>query len=110
EAGADGVADSLGGGGGGGKGVSGAANKAKEEIRTLLDYSSDLAKEFNRAFDVRFSAGSSSDATLKTIYDLRKASEDAAQRVKDLRLEIRDLQSDLGLLKSDLSTQEYFLS
>lgn len=95
------------------KGFDGAADAAKDavkEVRTLVDYANDLSSVWNRAFEIRFSSGQAEDKITKTFNDLKKAAEDSAQRMRDLRLEIRGLQADIGVLGSDIKTQKYFLS
>lgn len=95
------------------KGFDGAADAAKDavkEVRTLVDYANDLSSVWNRAFEIRFSVGQAEDKITKTFNDLKKAAEESAQKMRDLRLEIRGLQADIGVLGSDIKTQEYFLS
>lgn len=79
------------------------AREAAKEVRTLVDYGNDLDKVFSRAFDLRFSGGSTLDEITSTFIGMREATEDSARSIQKLKAEIQGLQS-------DLSIQEYFLS
>lgn len=80
-----------------------AAKAVKEEVRTLLDYAGDLAKVWDRAFDIRFSGQSTLDTITSSFISIREAADAAAKR-------IRDLNNDISGLSSDIDIQEYFLS
>ena len=80
-----------------------AARGAAEEVYTLVDYANDLASVWDRAFDIRFSGEQTMDAITSSIQAIRKASEDAAKK-------IRDLKNDIAGMSSDIKIQEYFLS
>lgn len=80
-----------------------AAKKAAQEVYTLVDYANDLASVWDRAFDIRFSGEQTMDAITSSLQDIRKASEDAAKK-------IRDLKNDISGMSSDIKIQEYFLS
>lgn len=82
-----------------GKAVAGLAKK----VRTLVDYANDLQSVFSRAFDIRFSSGSTLDNITRAFLDIREASEEAARNVARLKAEVQGLES-------DLSIQQYFLS
>lgn len=79
------------------------AGGAAKEVRTLADYASDLQSVFSRAFDIRFSGGSTLDAITSTFIGIREATEESARNIAKLKAEIQGLQS-------DLSIQQYFLS
>ena len=76
---------------------------AQEEVRTLLDYASDLEAVFSRAFDIRFSTTFAIDEIAAAWFDL-------GQNVEDARLEIEDLIAAQEGLSADRSLKEYFLS
>jgi len=76
---------------------------AQQEVRTLLDYASDLESVFGRAFDIRF-------ANTFAIDNIAEAWFKLGQNVEDARREVDDLiasQQDLG---ADRALKEYFLS
>ena len=80
-----------------------AAGQAAQEVRTLVDYANDLAKVWDRAFDIRFSGQTTLDAITSSFISIREAADEAAKR-------IRDLNNDIASLSSDIKIQEYFLS
>lgn len=92
------------------EGVEGAARKAAEEVRTLIDYANDLASIWKRAGEIRFGPQNAEDATLQLLINLKKEAEATLQKIKDLKLSIRELKADIGGIKQDIKTQEYFLS
>jgi TP901 family phage tail tape measure protein len=85
-----------------GNNVGGGAAGAAREVRTLVDYANDLQSVFSRAFDLRFSGGSTLDAITSTFISIREATEESARNIRKLKAEIQGLQS-------DLSIQQYFL-
>lgn len=110
------IRDSMRKAGGGGRSAGNAAKKAGDqakkaakEVRTLVDYASDLSSVWNRAFDIRFSGQSTLDSVSTATQAIRDRFREAAERVKDLRLEIRTLRSDITGLQAEKSQQEYFL-
>src|SRR5690606_29258663 len=80
-----------------------AARNAAREVRTLVDYASDLRKVWDRAFDIRFSGSQTLDAITSSFISIREAADEAAKRIRDLKNDIRGLSSDIDI-------QEYFLS
>ncbi|WP_347851901.1 phage tail tape measure protein [Planktomarina sp.] len=76
---------------------------AQQEVRTLLDYASDLESVFSRAFDIRFSSTFAIDEIAAAWFDL-------GQNVEDARQEIEDLITTQEGLSADRSLKEYFLS
>lgn len=90
--GAEGFGDSLGG-------VGDAAKGAAQEVRTLVDYANDLQSVFSRAFDLRFSSGSTLDAITSTFITMREATEESARNIAKLKAEIQGLQSDINIQK-----------
>lgn len=97
-----------------GKGVGGGAKQgaaqAKQELRTLVDYASDLQGVFSRAFDLRFQTVLSRDSIDSAFHDLAEAVQAAKDRVRDLRNEIRDLRAEMALTNASITQTEYFLS
>src|SRR5690606_22003609 len=85
-----------------GNNVGGGAAGAAREVRTLVDYANDLQSVFSRAFDLRFSGGSTLDAITSTFISIREATEESARNIRKLKAEIQGLQT-------DLSIQQYFL-
>lgn len=83
--------------------LGGSAAGAAQQVRTLLDYAGDLAKVWDRAFEIRFSGQSTLDAITSSFISIQEAADAAAKR-------IRDLNNDISKLNSDISIQEYFLS
>ena len=79
------------------------AGQAAQEVRTLVDYANDLAKVWDRAFDIRFGGQTTLDAITSSFISIREAADEAAKR-------IRDLNNDIASLSSDIKIQEYFLS
>lgn len=83
--------------------VADAAGRATNEVRTLLDYSSDLAGIWSRAFDIRFSGQETLDTITSQFIKIREENDRAATAIRNLRNDIRGL-------NSDISIQEYYLS
>lgn len=73
-----------------------AAGGAARQVRTLVDYASDLEKVWSRAFDIRFGAQSALD--------------DVTASWQDLNDEIADYQQKVLELTANRNIQEYFLS
>lgn len=78
-------------------GLGDAAGGASKQLRTLVDYGNDLQGVFSRAFDLRFSGGSTLDTITSTFITMREASDEAARNVAKLKAEIQGLQSDLNI-------------
>lgn len=76
---------------------------AQKEVRTLLDYASDLEGVFSRAFDIRFSR-------IQSIDSIAAAWESVSKTIEDARMEIDDLLASQQELSADRSIKEYFLS
>ena len=76
---------------------------ANEEIRTLLDYASDLESVIDRAFDIRFASTFDIDNIADAWFDLGETVEDARNEVDELLASQQDLSADRAL-------KEYFLS
>lgn len=94
----------------GGKKAGDAAKQVKEELRSVLDWASDLSKVWNRAFDLRFGVQNAQDATTTFLNKLREDAEKSLERIRDLRAQIVGIGADLGLISADISKTEYFLS
>lgn len=90
------------GGGGGGGGIGNAAKEAQKEVRTLVDYSKDLAEVWNRAYSIRFDTGSSLD-------NITSAWRTIANATAEANRNIQSIQAELQQIGSDRSTYEYFL-
>lgn len=73
-----------------------AAGGAAKQVRTLVDYASDLATVFSRSFDLQFKSGLQMDAV-----------SDSWQALTD---RIRDARTELLGLTADKAIKEYFLS
>ena len=74
-----------------------------EQVRTLLDYGSDLESVFSRAFDLRFARGSALD-------DLTEAWESFTEQVQNATESLEELQATQQDLAADRAIKEYFLS
>lgn len=88
----------------------GSLNNVREEVRTVLDYASDLQGVFNRAFDLRFGVSIAQDNTANMLQKMRDEAEAARDRIRDLQSSLRDLRAELGLIDADISKTQYFLS
>ncbi len=76
---------------------------AQKEVRTLLDYASDLESVFTRAFDIRFARGQALD-------DIAESFQNLSEQVEDARFELEELQASQSDLGADRGLKEYFLS
>jgi hypothetical protein len=76
---------------------------AQKEVRTLLDYASDLEQVFTRAFDIRF-------ARTMAIDDLADAWQNFSEQVEDARYELEELQASQSDVGADRALKQYFLS
>lgn len=111
------LADQLSGGGSGGGGgsVAKAAKEAAAQIRTLVDYVSDLSGVFKRSGDIRFGSGSAQDAITSKWREMREAAEEYQRTVNELTAdrdikaywlsiaEAYDDQLRAGVLRADLA-------
>lgn len=78
-------------------GVGDAAGGAAGEVRTLVDYANDLQSVFSRAFDLRFSGGSSLDTITSQFLDIAGATEESGRNIQKLKAEISGLESDINI-------------
>ena len=85
------------------KAAGNAAGSAAAKVRTLKDYASDLAKVFDRAFDIRFSSMSALDKITAGFQSIKEETDNANQ-------EIKDLNATIDSLTADKSLKQYFLS
>jgi TP901 family phage tail tape measure protein len=85
------------------KNIGTSAGGAAKQVKTLADYANDLSSVFSRSFDIRFGGQSTLDDITGSWRDMAEASENANQKIKDLR-------ADLDSLTADKALQEYFLS
>ena len=85
------------------KSAGSAAKAAQKEVRTLLDYASDLQKVFSRAFEIRFSADQGLDA-------INSGWSSIARAVADTNEQIGEYQADMQSLTADKRITEYWLS
>jgi len=92
--------DSL--GGGGRKSTAGGARRATKEVRTLLDWASDLAQVMNRAFDIRFSVDQGVD-------EIASAWQDVAEQTAQAKQNIMDIQAEIAKITAEKAINEYFL-
>lgn len=101
---------SMGSLGGGARKAAGDVRKAKEEVRTLLDYANDLSSVWGRAFDIRFSAQSTLDDITSSWIDMTDSIADAREETTDITNDINGLNASIQSLTADRALQEYFLS
>lgn len=87
-----------------------AAGRATKQVRTLLDYVSDLRKVMSDSFDFRFGMEQANDGLLSSFYDINDAFEKAREKVRDLTLSIQEYQAEISELTSDSNILEYHLS
>lgn len=94
-----------------------AAKDTQDEVRTLLDYVSDLSSVFSDAFDFRFGFQQASDDVAEAndkigeyFSNLRADVEDAQQSIRDYRAELRSINADISSLEAERSRLTYFLS
>src|SRR5690606_3336304 len=87
-----------------------AAGRAAKQVRTLLDYVSDLRKVMSDSFDFRFGMEQANDGILSSFYDINEAFDKAREKVRDLTLSIREYQAEISELPSDSNILEYHLS
>lgn len=80
----------------------GAAGRAAEKVYTLKDYASDLAKVWERAFEIRFSGEQTMDKIASSWSKIRKEINDAADA-------IAKYQAEMAELNADKSTMQYWL-
>lgn len=92
------------------KGLGGAAGGAAKEVRTLVDYGNDLAKVFDRSYDLRFGDQSAFDKISEKFNSIAAANEEARQAINDYQQDIRETQATINGLTADRRIQEYFLS
>jgi TP901 family phage tail tape measure protein len=76
---------------------------AQKEVRTLLDYASDLENVFSRAFDIRFGRTFALD-------DIAESFQKLSEQVEDARFELEELQASQSDIGADRALKEYFLS
>lgn len=89
--------------------VGGSAKNAAKEVRTLLDYSSDLSEVWRRAFDIRFSGEQTLDEITRKFNEIAQANEDARSAIEDLRNELNGLNADAQSLAADKNLKQYWL-
>lgn len=77
------------------KELGGSVRDTAKEVRTLVDYASDLSGVFGRAFDLRFGSTSAMDAVTQSWSELNDEADEYRRRVNEL--------------SADRSVQEYFL-
>jgi len=90
------VADTSAGASSGIDDVGGAAAGAAAEVRTLVDYASDLSGVFSRAFDIRYGSQSSMDSVTSAWRDLNDEMDDYRRKTREL--------------SADRKVKQYFLS
>lgn len=84
------------------KEIKSGASGAAKQVRTLVDYASDLKKVFSRAFEIRFSSGEALDNITSSFNSMRDSIADARKEIDDLQVNIQELTADKAL-------KEYFL-
>lgn len=90
--------------------LAGSLDNAKNKVRTLLDYASDLSGVWDRAFDIRFSGQDSMDKITKSFISMRQENDNATSAIAKLRQELTSLTADAAQLSSDKRLKEYWLS
>jgi TP901 family phage tail tape measure protein len=96
------------GGGGGGKKAGGGKQGLTAQVRTLVDYASDLEGVFSRAFDIRYGGQQGLDSIASGWSAIRKASSEAADKMREYRDSMRSLTADRAVSKYWLSVAENY--
>lgn len=108
------AARSVGGGGGsrGGspRSLGGAARAAAVEVRSLVDYTNDLRKVMDRAFELRFGSGQAMDKISSGWAEIAEKIADAQESMADANQEIAETQAKMAELTADQSIKNYFLA
>lgn len=86
----------------------GAADKAAQQVRTLVDYGNDLSEVFRRAFDIRFSGGQGLDAITSGWSTIRQAIAETNQQIEDYRATMMSLTADRAIKEYWLSVAENY--
>ncbi len=81
-----------------------------EAVRTVIDYASDLAGIFSRAFEIRFGQQQSLDDIASGWATITEQTESAADAIKSAEDAIRSANNEIGELTADKSILEYQLS
>lgn len=74
-----------------------------KEVRTLVDYASDLSKVISRAFDIRYTSVLRMDRVISTWRGFAETIENARDAIEDLIIKQRELTADRAI-------KQYFLS
>ena len=90
------------------KAAGNAAASAAAKVRTLRDYASDLAKVFDRAFDIRFSSMTALDKISSGFLSIKENTENANKEISDLNATIDSLTADKALTEYFLSVAEAY--
>ena len=90
------------------KAAGNAAASAAAKVRTLKDYASDLAKVFDRAFDIRFSSMTALDKISSGFLSIKENTENANKEISDLNATIDSLTADKALTEYFLSVAEAY--
>jgi TP901 family phage tail tape measure protein len=80
-----------------------AAGGAARQVRTLVDYASDLAKVMDRSFEIRFGGTQALDSITSGWQSIRDA-------IADTNEQIADYQAKMQQLSADKAVREYWLS
>src|SRR5690625_1149087 len=83
--------------------------EAQKELRTLVDYASDLDSVWNRAFDIRFGVSIARDNSAEALQSLKDRAEEAQIAIRDARQQIQELRASLQQLAADRSILQYQL-
>lgn len=85
-----------------------AADKVREEIRTLVDYAKDLGGVFSRSFEIRFGADQAMDDITSGWLKVKDAAAKAAKEAAEYRAELQELAADRSIKKYWLSVAENY--
>lgn len=96
--------------GGGARRAGNAAAGAAQEIRTLVDYASDLQDVMSRAFEIRYGGDQAQDKITKGWLDIAEASEDARESIRDANQAMAESRATMQGLTADRDVKSYFLS
>jgi len=82
--------------------MSAVTDTAKDEIKTLSDWVSDLSTIMGNAFELRYGQQSSMDKITEAWYSVRDAADSAKDAVKSAKTEIATLKADKSILEYQL--------
>lgn len=90
--------------------VGNAAEKAKEKLVSVSDYANELKGVFDRSFALRFDTKLGQDEITTSWRNIKKATEDAIQKIAEYRQKLRELSAKGQGLQSEKEIKTHWLS